>query len=383
MRTDKRESTKGEEEQVVPILDLGAQYRELQEEIDRAVADVLGSGWYILGNYVRKLEEEMRSFLSLEAAFGCANGTDALITSLMALGLEEGDEVLLPAFSFVAPLEAVVLCGATPRFVDVDYETYNIDPEDLKWKISSRTRAIIVVHLFGQCCDMDPILEAASPGNIMIIEDAAQVFGASYRGKRAGSIGDICCFSFYPTKNLGCAGDGGLIGTTDPAVVNKLRYLRIHGEEKKYRHTMVGMNSRLDEIQAAILLAKLPSLKKWNMRRAEIAAMYDDAFRGLDVKVPVVIEGNNHIYHQYTLRVPRREEFISHLSGQNVATAIHYPLPLNLQPAYAEYDSGKGSLPVAERLTGEVISLPIFPQMTDSMIDQVIEGVRSFFRSSR
>ncbi len=382
MNRDKRENRAGNGEPRVPILDLQAQYMELREEIDRAVMDVLAGGWYILGNRVRELEEKMRSFLSLEAAFGCANGTDALIMSLMALGLDSGDEVLVPGFSFVAPAEAAVLCGAAPRFVDVDYDTFNIDPEDLKRKITPRTRAIVVVHLFGQCCDMDSVLAASGARDIRVIEDAAQSFGASYKGRRAGSIGDICCFSFYPTKNLACAGDGGLVGTTDPAIVEALRYLRIHGEEKKYHHTMIGMNSRLDEIQAAVLLAKLPSVGRWNARRAEIASMYHEAFRGFDLQVPALGEGNVHIFHQYTLRVPRREELISHLTDRNIATAVHYPLPLNLQPAYAEYGSGKGSLPVAEKLAEEVLSIPVYPQMTDGMINRVIEGVRSFFGSS-
>jgi dTDP-4-amino-4,6-dideoxygalactose transaminase len=300
----------------------------------------------------------------------------------MASDLKPGDEVMLPAFAFVAPLEAIVLCGAIPRFIDVDPETYNVDPDNIREAVNSSTKAIIVVHLFGQCADMDPILELASDHGIKVIEDAAQSFGARYRGKPAGSLGEICCFSFYPTKNLSCMGDGGMVGTRETGVLDKLKYLRNHGEVEKYRHAMVGMNSRLDEIQAAILLTKLPIVEKWNARRAEIAGLYNDAFEGFDLKVPSVGEENLHVYHQYTLQVSRRDELVMHLKGKRVATAIHYPYPLSQQPAYEKFAPLSGSLPVSERLTKQVVSLPIYPQMDDGQVNRVIEGVRSFFGRS-
>lgn len=370
------------EAQVIPVVDLRAQYLELREDIDRAVRDVLESGRYILGESVARFESEMTSYLSLEAAFGCGNGTDALILSLMAYDLKPGGEVLLPAFSFVAPLEAVVLCGAIPRFIDVDPETFTIDPNGVREAISSRTKAIIVVHLFGQCADMNPILEVAGVHEIPVIEDAAQSFGAKQEGKPAGSMGEICCFSFYPTKNLSCMGDGGMVGTRDASVVERLKYIRNHGEVEKYRHAMVGMNSRLDEIQAAVLLTKLPLVEKWNARRAEIARMYDDAFDGLDLQVPAVGKGNLHVYHQYTLQVSGRDELVSYLEGKKIATAIHYPHPLTHQPAYRESAPAKGSLLVTEELSKRVLSLPIYPQMNDGQVNRVIEAVRSFFGRS-
>ena len=364
---------------MIPVVDPRAQYHELREEIDGAVLEVLGSGRYILGEAVTRFEAEMRSFLSLEAAFGCANGTDALILTLMAYELNEGDEVLVPAFSFVAPLEAIVLCGAIPRLVDVDPETFNIDPDMIEESLSPRTRAIVAVHLFGQCADMDPIIETARLNDLKVIEDAAQSFGAASSGKLAGSMGDACCFSFYPTKNLGCMGDGGLVGAMDQDIVPRLQYLRNHGEERKYHHTMVGMNSRLDELQAAIMLAKFPLVEKWNLRRAEIASMYDQAFSDLDLRVPVVGAGNTHVYHQYTVKLAGRDDLKAHLEKKRISTAVHYPLPLSIQPAYAQFnDAGRG-FPVAERLAEEVLSLPVYPHMDDGMLNRVIDGVRSFF----
>jgi dTDP-4-amino-4,6-dideoxygalactose transaminase len=300
----------------------------------------------------------------------------------MAAGVEKGDEILVPAFTFVAPAEAAVLCGATPRFVDVDPGTFNIDPAALRESLTLRTRAVIAVHLFGQCADMDPIVAAAGPAGVRIIEDAAQAFGARYRGEPAGSIGEFACFSFYPTKNLACMGDGGLVGTRDPEAVEPLRYLRNHGEVEKYRHALVGMNSRLDEIQAAILRVKLPRVEEWNARRSRIARMYDDAFTGLELRIPTVGPGNEHVYHQYTVQTRRRDDLITHLTARKIATAIHYPLPLPMQPAYRAYGPGEGAFPVAERLAREVVSLPIGPHMDDGHVNRVIEGVRSFFGAS-
>ena len=366
---------------MIPVIDLRAQYHEIRDEIDKAVADVLESGRYILGAAVERLEKEMKDYLSLKAAFGCANGTDALILALMAYEIGNGDEVILPAFTFVAPLEAAVLCGAVPRFIDVDPETFNIEPAAAIAAVSPRTRAIIAVHLFGQCAEIDPILPTVRRSDIVIIEDAAQSFGAECRGRRAGSIGDVSCFSFYPTKNLACMGDGGLVGTRDAGVVDRLRYLRVHGEVEKYQHSLVGMNSRLDEIQAAILLAKLPFVEKWNARRGEIASIYNEAFGELGIRVPAARNGFSHVYHQYTLQVPRREDLAKHLKARNIMTAVHYPIPLPHQPAYREFDPGHGAFPVAERLAREVISLPVYPQLTDGQINRIVEGVRSFFES--
>jgi dTDP-4-amino-4,6-dideoxygalactose transaminase len=363
----------------IPVTDPRAQYLELRAETDRAVAEVLASGRYILGPSVSAFEEEVAGRLGLEAAFGCANGTDALVLCLMAAGVGEGDEVLVPAFTFVAPAEAIVLCGGSPRFVDVDPATFNVDPDGLRSSLSGRTKAAVVVHLFGQCAEMDPILEAAGATGTVVIEDAAQAFGALQGGRPAGGIGDLCGFSFYPTKNLGCMGDGGLVGTRDPRWVDALRFLRNHGEVEKYRHAMIGMNSRLDEVQAAVLRVRLAAVDRWNARRAEIAAAYDAAFSGLDLMTPHVAKGNVHVYHQYTVRTPRRDDLIVHLAARGISAAVHYPCPVHLQPAYARFSAGEGAFPVAERLAREVVSLPIYPHMDDAQVGRVIEGVRSFF----
>ncbi len=366
---------------IIPVSDPRAQYLELKGEIDMAVAEVLDSGRYILGRAVGRFEEEIRTYLSMEAVFGCASGTDALILAMLACGIGPGDEVLLPAFTFVAPLEAVVLCGATPRFVDVDPYTFTIDPNGVEEAMTPRTKAVIAVHLFGQCAVMEPILDAARDNGVVVIEDAAQSFGASRHGRYAGAIGDVGCFSFYPTKNLGCMGDGGMVVTSDERIGPRLRALGNHGEVEKYRHEMVGMNSRLDEIQAAILLAKLPLIGKWNTRRAEIAEIYDGALGDVDLEVPVVAKGNSHIYHQYTIQVERRDALMSHLGRLKISTAVHYPRPLHLQPAYKRYAHRCVGFPVSEVLSEKVLSLPIFPHMDDGQVNRVIEGVRSFFLS--
>jgi dTDP-4-amino-4,6-dideoxygalactose transaminase len=362
----------------VPLLDLKRQYQSIKNEIDGAVFKVLEGTQFILGPEVKAFEENVAKHCGTKYAIGVASGTDALLLSLRACGVGSGDEVIIPAFTFFATAGVVSRLGATPAFVDIDPDTYNIDPQLIEKKIGKKTKAIIPVHLFGQCVDMDPILEIARKHNLKVVEDAAQAIGAKYKDKKAGTMGDLGCFSFFPSKNLGGAGDGGMVVTNDESLADLVRKLRVHGATQKYFHSMVGYNSRLDTLQAAILDVKLRYLDQWSAKRNEKAKNYDRAFQGLDIITPKVEKFNNHIYHQYTIAVKNRDGLKEHLTKNQIGWAIYYPLPLHLQECYKSLGNRKGDLPVSEKRADEVISLPIFPELTQVEQEFVITSVSDF-----
>lgn len=369
------------------MVDLVSQYRRLQKEIDTAMETVIGSGRYINGPAVRDFENALAEFLNVKHVVGCANGTDALQIALMALELKPGDEVIIPAFTYVATAEVIALLRLKPVMVDVDPLTFNIDVEKLEKAITHKTKAIIPVHLFGQSADMDKIMQCAHQNNLFVIEDNAQSLGAEYRFSsgqhlKTGAIGHMGCTSFFPTKNLGCFGDGGAVMTNDSALAEKIRIIGNHGQSKKYFHEMIGCNSRLDTLQAAILLAKLPYLDSFNTERQRIAHAYNQAFERLkDVNIPFRANYSTHVFHQYTLRVHahQRNSLQKHLSRHGVPSMIYYPLPLYCQKAYSTYYTDL-PLDYTEKLCESVLSLPIHTEMDHETLEFIIHTVQSFFK---
>lgn len=355
----------------VPLLDLKAQYSSIREEVLAAVSDVLDSQVCILGPKVEELEERVAALSDCKYGIGVSSGTDAILAALMALEIGAGDEVIVPAFTFFATAGCVSRTGATPVFVDIDPRTYNMDPLLLERAITPRTKAIIPVHLFGQMCDMDPILEIARPHKLWVIEDAAQAISATYKGRKAGSIGDVGCLSFYPTKNLGGAGDGGMLVTNDADLREKLVVMRNHGMEPKYYHRLVGGNFRLDPLQAAILLVKLPHLEQWSEARRSNAAIYDEAFAGRSIGCPWISPNGVSIFNQYIIRVVGREKLIAHLQAHEIGTEIYYPVPLHLQECFSNLGHKEGDLPESERAAREVLALPIYPELEREQIEFV------------
>jgi len=372
----------------VPLLDLGAQYRSIRAEIDAAIAAVVESQRFILGPAVERFEAEAAEYLGVPHAVACASGTDALLLVLKALELEPGDEVIVPAFTFFASAGAIWNAGLRPVFADIDPATFNVDPASVRSVITDRTRAIMAVHLFGQMADM-PALEAiAREYGLALIEDAAQAFGARQRQdgawRMAGTVGTAGCFSFFPTKNLGAFGDGGMVVTRDAALAERVRKLRMHGGRQMYHHEMVGTNSRLDALQAAVLSAKLPHLRRWSEGRRANAAAYDAAFADVaEVVTPPVLEVNEPIFNQYTLRVQDRDGLKAHLDRQGIGNAIYYPVALHLQPCFAALGYRAGDLVESERATREVLSLPVFAELTADQRGQVVEAVRSYYGRGR
>lgn len=370
----------------IPQFDLSRQLDAISDEIGDIIPGLLKTGNFILGDEGHSLEQELAEYCDVRHAIGVANGTDALLLAIRALGVGPGDEVITSPFTFVATAEVVSLVGARPVFVDIDPITMNLDPALIDRAVTTRTRAIIPVHLFGHPVDMGAVERVARAHGLQVVEDACQAIGAEYKGKRAGSMGILGCFSFYPTKNLGCFGDGGLITTNDDRLADVVRRLRNHGSDKKYYHGMIGHNSRLDEIQAAILRVKLKRLEAWTEARRARAAYYDQLFRegGLNgrVRTPEVAGGVRHVYHQYTIRVAERDRLQAHLAQQGVGTATHYPLPLHLQEVYRGIGYFSGSLPVAEAASREVLSLPMFPELTREEQEYVVEQIARFFRDS-
>jgi dTDP-4-amino-4,6-dideoxygalactose transaminase len=365
------------------MLDVNRQNGPLLAEIEGAIAEIARTGSFVHGPACRAFEESMAQYCGVEHAVGCASGSDALLLALMALEIGRGDEVVLPSFTFFATAGAVWRLGATPVFADILPETMNIDPADVRRKITPRTKAIMPVHLFGQCADMDGLRAAA--GEIPIIEDAAQAIGAEYRGVRAGALGLAGCFSFYPTKNLGGWGDGGLMTTNDAALAAKLRVLRDHGMNPRYHHSLVGLNSRLDSMQAAVLQVKLPHLDQWAADREQNARRYAAQFarRGVDgrLALPRVAEGCRSVWNQYTIRVAGggRDGLLKHLGERQIGAAIYYPIPLHLQACFADLGYARGSLPASEQAAEEVLSLPIYPELTREEQDRVIGAIGEFF----
>lgn len=371
-------------ELMFPFLDLKAQFATIREEVMAAVTRVMESQHFIMGPEVSALEEEIKPHVSCRYVFGCASGSDALLLALMALDVGPGDDVITVPFTFVATAGAIARLHAKPVFIDIDPLTYNLDPAQLEAAITPRTRAIIPVHLFGLPADMDPVLEIAHRRRVPVIEDAAQAIGARYKGKPVGSLGTFGCFSFFPSKNLGGAGDGGLIATNDDLLANKLRVLRVHGSRNRYEYELLGINSRLDAIQAAILRVKLRHLAAWTAGRQRNAACYSRAFAELSldshVTPPTVPPGYVHVFHQYTIRTRRRDDLREHLRNQGIATEIYYPHPLHLQPAFAQLGYRRGAYPHSEAASSEVLSLPIYPEMSELQQRQITEAIANFFR---
>jgi len=362
----------------VPLLDLTRQYSSIEPQIKAVVEEVMKSQYFIMGPRVVDLEKKIAEYCGAKYACGCASGTDAILLSLMALGVGPGDEVVTTPFTFFATAGCISRLCAKPVFVDIDPSTYNINPDLIERAITSRTKAIIPVHLFGQCADMDPINAVAQKHGIPVIEDAAQAIGAKYKGKRAGTLGTIAAFSFFPSKNLGAFGDGGIITTDDQKLYDLVSILRVHGSKPKYFHKYIGINSRLDALQAAILLVKLPHLDKWNEGRRANAASYNKLLSGMSVGLPTEQGGLYHIYNQYTVRVPRRDECREYLKSKGVGTEIYYPVPLHLQECYASLGYGRGALPAAEKAADEVMSLPIFPELTAAERQHVATALAEF-----
>ena len=364
----------------IPQMDLAAQYAVIGDEIRDAVTGVLASQQFVLGKEGLSLESEIAELCGVEHGIGVASGTDALILALRAAGVNAGDEVILPPFTFVATGSAVSALGAIPVFADIDRKTFNISADGIARRITPRTRAIVVVHLYGLAADMDPILAIAKSHGIRVVEDNAQAIGARYKGKPTGGLGDLGCTSFYPTKNLGAYGDAGMIVTNSEEMDVRLRSLRNHGQSSRYVSAEPGCNSRLDEIQAAILRVKLRYLRSWELARRAHAAEYTKLLQPLDcVKTPVISDGCEHVFHQYTIRVPRRSELQKFLSDRKIGNAVYYPVPLHLQPIYAQSGHGPGSFPEAERAAEEVLCLPIFPELTSEQIQRVAGAITEFF----
>ncbi len=388
----------------VPLLDLKIQYRSLKKELDEAVMNVAESQYFILGEEVAKMEKAFCDYLKCDYAIGVSSGTDALLLALMAIGINPGDEVIVPTYSFFATAGVVSRLNAVPVFAEIDKTTFNIDPEDIKRKITDKTRAIIPVHLYGQSCEMDEIVSIANEHNLKIIEDAAQAIGTQYKdGRCVGTIGDIGCFSFFPSKNLGCYGDGGLTVANDPELGERLRIMRVHGGKPKYYHKVIGGNFRLDAIQAAVLNVKLPHLNSWSEQRRRNAEFYNKLFvqAGLaagagetdfsdknKVLLPKAVykeyseaANNYHIYNQYIIRVRQRDELRKYLSDNEIGNEIYYPVPFHLQECFSDLNYGGGDFPIAEEACNTSIALPIYPELTNEQIQFVVKTITDFFSS--
>jgi len=363
----------------VPLLDLSRQYALLKPEIEKAVFEVLDNSSFILGPQVAKFEEQVAALGDVKHAVGVASGTDALLIALRACGVEPGDEVITTDFSFFASAGVIARLGARPVFVDIEPDTYNIDPNLIEAAITPKTKVIMPVHLFGQLADMDPIMEIARRHNLKVVEDAAQAIGAEYKGRKAGSIGDYGCFSFYPSKNLGAAGDGGMIVTNDDDGFEACRKLRVHGENPKYFYHLIGYNSRLDSLQAAILAVKIPHLQKWSEKRVAHARIYDRELAGIKDLVTPVCKGyaTFHIYNQYTLASPHREKILAAFREKNIGHCIYYPLPFHKQKCFADLGYKAEEFPVSNRATEEVFSIPVFPELRAEEQVEVIETIKN------
>lgn len=364
---------------MIPMVDLKRQYHDLKKEIDAAVYDVLEETRFILGPNVGALEEEVAAYHSLPYAVGVANGTDALLLALRACGIGEGDEVITTPFTFIATAEVVALLKAKPVFVDICPDTYNLDCNQIAGKITAKTKAIIPVHLFGHPADMDSIMDIARKHHLKVIEDCAQAFGASYKGKKVGSIGDIGCFSFFPSKNLAGYGDGGMVITKEEEIAGRIKMLRNHGSSKRYYHQEVGYNSRLDEIQAAIIRVKLKKIDQFNAARRRNAAAYCEAIKNKNVTLPMVVSGCEHVYHQFTIRAKHRDRLADALLKKEISSAIYYPVPLHQQDVFLRLYHDSEKLPQSENASQEVLSLPMFPELSEDEIQLIADVVNNVF----
>lgn len=388
---------------MIPLMNVTRQYESLEEKLDQAALRVLHSGKYIMGDDVGEWEKMFAGYIGVKYAVGVGNGTDALVIALMAAGVGKGDEVITSAMSFFSTAEAIAMVGAIPVFVDCTNDTYTLDPKKIEERITDRTKAIIPVHLYGQCADMDKINDIAARNNLFVLEDAAQAAGATYKGRKAGSLGDAACFSFFPTKNLGCAGDGGIIATDDERLYKKCLALRVHGsginglyaycENKqidfseeidfggnlpKYYNFVIGFNSRLDTLQAALLKEKLPYLDKWNMQRREIASEYENGITNPAITKPFCDKDNIHIYYVYVLTVEQRERFRQYMESKGIGTGVYFPVPLHLQKAFEDLGYKEGDMPNAEFIAKHGVAIPMYPELTRDERRCVIENVNLY-----
>jgi len=365
---------------VIPFLDLKAQYCSIKEELDAAMQEVLDSTQFILGPQVKQLEKRVAEYCECARGIGVASGTDALRLALEAVGIGPGDEVITTPFTFVATANTISHCGAQPVFVDIDPRTYNLDPAAVEAAITPRTKAIVPVHLYGQACDMDALLRIAREHDLLIVEDCAQAIGARYKGSKLGSLGNAGCLSFFPSKNLGCYGDGGMVVTGDEEVADKVDVLRRQGAQKKYFHEVLGFNSRLDTLQAAILGVKLKYLDGWQEGRRTVAHRYNEMLAGTPVVTPYEAPDAYHVYHQYTIRTPQRDALAAHLQAHGVPTMVYYPHCLHRQPLYADI-AGDLQLPHAEQAASEALSLPIYPELAGEDQEFIATHIRQFFET--
>jgi dTDP-4-amino-4,6-dideoxygalactose transaminase len=391
----------------IPLVDLKAQYKLVEEKAGKAVLEVLSSANYIMGKEVLEFEKEFAEYIGVKHAISVGNGTDALVLALMAAGVGKGDEVITTPFTFFSTAESISSVGAIPVFVDVEKETYNIDPLKIEEKITKNTKAIMPVHIFGQAAIMDQIMAIAKKHNLKVIEDAAQAVGSEYKGKKVGSIGDVGCFSFFPTKNLGCAGDGGIITTSDDNIATIARALRTHGSGEngqkaynllnniseeiktseghddtvynplKYYNYLIGFNTRLDAVQAAILRIKLPKIDEWNEKRRQNAKEYDEKLKDIDLTLPVSIPESKSVYNMYVVQAENREELINKLKDKGISTGVYYPVPIHLQKAYTELEYKEGDMPVAEYLSHRTFAIPIFPELSSEQKEYIIDNLRA------
>ncbi|MEM3060271.1 MAG: DegT/DnrJ/EryC1/StrS family aminotransferase [Candidatus Anstonellales archaeon] len=363
---------------MVPYIDLKTEYLSIKNEIEKAIFSVLENSKFVLSDNVSSFEREFSSYIGTKYCVGTGNGLDALRFALLSIGIKAGDEVICVSNSAFASALCVSTIGAKPIFADVEYDTHNMDPSDIRRRITKKTKAIVPVHLYGQTADMDPILEIADEHNLLVVEDACQAHGAEYKGKKAGSIGQVGCFSFYPTKNLGCYGDGGAVLTNDYEIAEKVKMLRNYGQINRYEHEIEGFNSRLDELQAAILRVKLRHLDRWNEKRRSTARRYSELISHKDITCPNEKEYAKHVYHIYAIKSAKRDSLMEHLKRAGISTIIHYPIPAHLQKAYAHLEIPKGSLPVTEKVCSEELSLPMHPFLTDEQIEEVSSAINSF-----
>ncbi len=361
------------------MVDLKRQYRALKTEIDAAIMEVLDQAQFILGPNVNLLEKEVAAYHQLPHAIGVANGTDALLLALKACGIKSGDEVITTPFTFIATAEVIAQLAATPVFVDICPNTFNIDSNRIEEKITAKTKAIIPVHLFGHPADMDPIMQIAAKYNLKVIEDCAQAFGSKYKGQIAGTIGDIGCFSFFPSKNLGGYGDGGMVITKNEDMAQQIKMLRNHGSSVRYHHSEIGHNSRLDEIQAAIIRVKLQHIDEFNAARRKNAAAYCAALQNKDIILPTVTEGSEHVFHQFTIRSSKRDVIANALTENNIASAVYYPVPLHQQEVFLKLYNNSTKLPVSEMCAQNVLSLPMFPELTSDEIQLITNVINRAF----
>lgn len=365
----------------IPLVDLKKQYDSIKDEIDKAIKHIFEKGEFILGEEVRNLENEFSSFCNARFAIGVSSGTASLHLALLVCGVGSGDEVITVPHTFIATAEAITYTGARPVFIDIEEGTYNIDVSKIEEKINKHTKAILPVHLYGQPVDMDPIIELAKRYNLKVIEDAAQAHGAEYKGKKVGSLGDVGCFSFYPGKNLGAYGDGGMVVTNSEVIAEKVRMLRDHGRKEKYIHLIEGYSYRLDNLQAAILRVKLKRLDKWTELRIKHAELYRKLLKDEEeIRLPICKDWAKHVYHLFVIRTKRRDDLGKWLNTKEVSSGIHYPLPLHLQNAYEYLGYKRGSFPVTERCVGEILSLPMFPELSEEEIEYVAEKIKEFVR---